>query len=349
MRVDAAGRDVLTGPLRSALDRLQSSTQAPLTARSEWWRPWFACTPQWEPWVLGVQEGGELLGAVVLARRRLGPLVQVVAAGHGAADEVRLAAAPGSEQALAAAVAAGLRRLGRPWALRLEQLPAGEATTQALTASLPRALLLPGDGLPRVSIPAGTAAPSSRNSRSAEARARKRLLAAGELEQRWLTDPQEVLAALPDVERVHRERDLDARGASQHDRPEVRRFYRQVVREQAEAGRVDLLVLRVDGDLAAYVLGFRDGPVLRVWDNRVSPRWREASAGRLANGLALQHVAEDAELDELDWMRGEESYKLSSATRVDPCEHLLAWSSAAAELPWRAKQVARRALRRADL
>ncbi|MCW2779155.1 MAG: hypothetical protein JWN17_2880, partial [Frankiales bacterium] len=225
-----------------------------------------------------------------------------------------------------------------------EQLPASDRTVPALRARLPRTMALRGDGLPRVDVAPGDPAPSSRKGRQAETKARKQLAQAGHaVEQRWLTSPQDVAAALPDLERVHRLRDLDARGSSAHDDPDVLAFYRAVVQAHAEAGEVDLLTLRVDGDLAAYVLAFRDGDVLRVWDNRVAPAWRHVSAGRLANAQALQRVAEDPAYRTLDWMRGEEAYKLSSATRVDRTQHLLAWSSGAARLPYDARKLAKRA------
>jgi len=51
------------------------------------------------------------------------------------------------------------------------------------------------------------------------------------------------------------------------------------------------------------------------------------SAGRLANPEALRHVVQDQQYDALDWMRGEEPYKLQSATEVVPTVVLRAWST----------------------
>ncbi len=76
-------------------------------------------------------------------------------------------------------------------------------------------------------------------------------------------------------------------------------------------------------------LGFRDGSVFRGWDSRLAPRWGDVSAGRIANAEALRHVVTSSTYETLDWMRGEELYKLQSAAEVVPTAVLSAWSSAA--------------------
>lgn len=168
----------------------------------------------------------------------------------------------------------------------------------------------------------------SKNSRKALAKIRNRLAERGlEPEFRWTCDADEVAAQLPDLVRMHRERDLALGRRPDHNDPVAATFYHEVIRRHARAGEVDLLTLHLEGDLAAFVCGFRDGRTFRSWDNRLAPRWAEASAGRLANFEALRHVVQDQQYDALDWMRGEEPYKLQSATEVVPTVVLRAWST----------------------
>jgi CelD/BcsL family acetyltransferase involved in cellulose biosynthesis len=142
-----------------------------------------------------------------------------------------------------------------------------------------------------------------------------------------LRRPQEVLDALPEVERVHRERDLALSRRSDLDDPSQLSFYRQAVARHAEQGWVELTVLRIEGDMAAFDLSFRDGPSLRSWDGRIAPKWTRFRPGHLLSSALIARALDDPEVRELDWMRGEEPYKLRMATDTVPTEHFSAWSS----------------------
>jgi hypothetical protein len=333
---------------RTRLDDLYAAAGAPVTARTRWQEVWARTHPGWEPWIVTVEaRDGSLVGAAPLARRRVGPLVRVVGLGHGTSDDARLpvrdaAAAP----ALATAVSRHLDALRRPWALLVEQLPADCQVGTSLAELLPRARLAAGQGMPMVETNGERETTNylSRNARSAENKARNRLEAAGiVVTERWLTDEDEVRAAVPALSTVHRARDRQLGRVSDHDDPNRAAFYKDVLVEHAAAGELELLLLEADGDLAAYVAAFRDGPALRVWDNRVSPRWAEFSAGRLANHAAIRHVLADPALSVLDWMRGGEPYKLSSATTVVATRTLQAWSSPLARAPYAGKDLLRAA------
>jgi CelD/BcsL family acetyltransferase involved in cellulose biosynthesis len=206
----------------------------------------------------------------------------------------------------------------------------------------------PGQGMPIVAVgdrSIGTYL--SRNARSAENKARNRLTRDGRtLTERWVTDPEDVGAAVPGMSAIHRARDRQLGRVSDHDDPRRARFYAEVLTEHADRGELDLLLVEIDATLAAYVAAFRDGRTLRVWDNRVSPEWADYSAGRLANHAAIRRVVLDGDYDVLDWMRGEESYKLSSATEIIATSTLEAWSSPVARAPYAAKDAGGRLLRR---
>jgi CelD/BcsL family acetyltransferase involved in cellulose biosynthesis len=182
----------------------------------------------------------------------------------------------------------------------------------------------------------------SRNARQAENKARNRLAGSGRaVTESWLHSLDDVRAAVPRLTAVHRARDAQLGRVSDHSVPARAAFYSEVLTSLAATGEVELLLLEIDGDLAAYVAALRDGRALRVWDNRVSPGGAEFSAGRLANHAALRRVVLGTDYDVLDWMRGEEPYKLSSATMVAPTRYLEAWSSTLARLPYAAKRVVR--------
>lgn len=346
-----AGVDVVAGEIvglaglranSDVLTELYTDTGAPVTARVRWQEIWARTHPRWETWIVTLATpDGSLVGAAPLARRRIGPLVRVVGLGHGTSDDARLPVRdPSLATPLARAVSSYLDALGRPWALLVEQLPQTCAVIDALVQALPHARVGDGQDMPVV-MTDGVDDPHryiSRNARSAENKARNRLHGDGVVvTERWLTDANEVGAAVPAMSAVHRARDEQLGRVSDHDDPARAAFYRDVLVEHAAAGELDLLLLEADGDLAAYVAAFRDGATLRVWDNRLSPRWSAYSAGRLANHAAIRRVLADPTLEALDWMRGDEAYKLSSATTVVATRKLEAWSSRLARAPYVAK------------
>lgn len=329
-------------------DALTTAAGCPLTARRPWLQTWVDCyAPAWQAWVPVVEGGDRLRAAAPLATRRRAGVLQVRGVGFGRTDDVRLPALDDdAARLLAHAVRARLAE-GGPWLLELEQLPVGDRVVAGLAEALPQAEVVAGDGSPTVRI--GEREPNrylSKNTRKALAKIRNRLADAGlEPVVRWTSEAAEVAALLPELAAVHRARDEALGRRGDHSDPRAARFYEQVVLRHAELGEVEVLTLRLEGDLAAYVLAFRDGKALRSWDNRLAPRWSDYSAGRLANTEAILRVVADPELDELDWMRGEEPYKLQSATDVVPTVTLRAWSSRVVRTADRAVGRAREAKR----
>lgn len=343
------GRDALT-QVAGEFDALCARAGVPFTSRRTWLQAWADTHRAWEPWLVLVEDTGGLRAAAPLAVRRSRGVRTIALLGHGPTDDARLPADPGTADALAAAVVAGLP--AGPWRLRLQQVPDGDPVVGALVGRLRHARLGPGQGMPLVRVSGSDpAAHVSKNTRKALAKVRNRLADRGlEPVSTWTRDAEQVRALLPELVRVHRERDLALGRRADHDDPSAAAFYEQVVLRHAAAGEVDLLTLRLDGDLAAYVLGFRDGRAFRSWDNRLAPRWADLSAGRLANTEAIRHVVTSPDYDALDWMRGEEPYKLQSATEVVPTAVLQAWSHAALrqveDLAGRARDRARDVLHR---
>ncbi len=312
-------------------DALCAVCQVPVTGRRPWLQTWIDCYPDWTPQVVCVYDGDELVAAAPLAIKRRGPLTHVTGLGHGPTDDLRLPTRDDAAAAtLADAVAAVLREAGS-WFFHLDQVPPQEPAVQALLSRLALTELRPGEGMPSVKVTSRDRfAYLSKNTRKALAKIANRLAAAELVQEvRWTRDADEVRALLPQLAAVHRARDEAAGRRSDHEDARAACFYEQVITRHADRGEVDLLTLRLRGELAAYVCAFRDGRALRSWDNRLSPQFADFSAGRLANTEALLHVVESEEYDELDWMQGEEPYKLQSATEVVPRVVLMGWSSTA--------------------
>lgn len=340
-----------------AFDALCLRTGAPITSRRPWLQTWVRCYPQWAPWLVVLEREGELVGCAPFARRaRGGRLQHVVGLGHGPTDELHLLAEDQvAADALADAVVVQLRHTGQPWLLHVEQLRTHDPVLNALAARLPRSLVRPAEGQPTVQFPepgAGGRAPAdylSRNTRKVLAKIRNKMIGAGlEPDLAWTSDPEQIRSTLPDLRRVHRARDVQLGRRSDHDDPSAACFYEAIILELAGRGEVELLTVRLAGELAGYVCAFSDGRTLRSWDNRLAPAWAEFSAGRLANTEALHHVASSSRWDELDWMQGEEGYKLQSATQTRPMVDLFAWSSPAVQAGHRAVERARTAKRDSD-
>jgi CelD/BcsL family acetyltransferase involved in cellulose biosynthesis len=332
-----------------AYDALCLQTRIPVTARRLWLQAWADSYTDWEPWVVAVYDGDDLVACAPLARRRSGPLTRVVGMGHGPTDDFRL---PARDAAAAAQLAESIvTSLTASWLLILDQVPATDAGVAALATRLPDAQLRPGEGMPVVRITERDESHYlSKNTRKALAKIRNKLAAAGiEPEIRWETDPASIRAALPELSRVHQARDHALGRRSDHADPRAAAFFETVIGRHADAGAVELLTVRMRDELAAYVCAFRDGTALRSWDNRLAPEWADYSAGRIANTEALLRVVRSPDLDELDWMQGEEPYKLQSATEVVPASVLVAWSSASVRRMHSTVERAREAKRESEV
>jgi CelD/BcsL family acetyltransferase involved in cellulose biosynthesis len=166
----------------------------------------------------------------------------------------------------------------------------------------------------------------TRNTRGALAKARNRISREGhDLEVGWVEPWARINDVLPELVMVHRARDLDLRGVTLLDDPQEARFYHEVI--QRYAGHWRLLTVRIDQSLAGYALCLKDGSSLRVWDNRVAPRWRRYSAGLIANAEIVLRAAADGSVAVVDWGCGEQRYKTSLSSEVIGAEVLIAWSS----------------------
>ena len=84
--------------------------------------------------------------------------------------------------------------------------------------------------------------------------------------------------------------------------------------------------LRLDGQLAAYVVALLDGDVYRVYDGRMDSASAAYSPGRLIEAAALNRALSDPRFALLDWMSGVAAEKLLVANTAEGRARLVATS-----------------------
>jgi CelD/BcsL family acetyltransferase involved in cellulose biosynthesis len=342
------GRYAVGGALEAATD-LFDATGTPVCARPPWLTTWLEAFPAAEPVAVVAGEPGRVDGLACLAVSRRGLLRTVTLVGAGPSDYGRL---PARDSAAAAALAGGiagvLRGVRQPWRLRLDQLPVGDPVVAALLAVLPRAYLEDGQPCPQVTFgPDRLPAQLTASGRRALRKARSRLARSGiAMTVDRIRDPGQVRRLVPELIVLHRDRDHRIGRRSDLDDPGRRAFYSAVVSRLAETGQVEILVLRLDRQLAAYFLGFRDGTVYRNWDGRISSGWPELSLGLLLRTELLAELLADPELTGIDMCRGTLQHKMHGVTAVVPTVVVRAESSASVTLALRWAAHLRRTLRR---
>jgi CelD/BcsL family acetyltransferase involved in cellulose biosynthesis len=327
---DAALR--VLGP---ALDALHEATGSPVTARRPWVETWLEAHSGWSPLAVTVTRGDALTAAALLVRQRRAAYDDVRAAGFGASDEVRLPASDvAAAHRLAVGMAQALADLGRPWRLSLRDVPQRDPVVGCLEHELSHVVVVPGDVSPRLTLGEAREVRSyvSRNHHQQTRRLQNRISRDGHsLQVQHLRDPAGVDAVLPEVVRVCQERDHELRRFSNLDRDPGRAFFIETVRRHAARGEVELTTLRLDEQLAAYVLCFRDGTAWRMWNCRFAPDWGRYGPGRLSHDASLQ-AALDTGCTLYDWMRGDEAYKDALSDHVHQvadlhaASHLALWS-----------------------
>lgn len=323
--------EVLRGPAALAAlevldDLAEAGADLPLPARPTWLR--LAADPLWEPLLVMGRRSGSPVAAAALCSRTQRGVTTVRLLGQGACDSGRMPALDHeAADALVSAIQGLLSGAGR-WRLHLTQLPADDAVVVELARRVGGELGA-GTGCPLAEL--DHARPLldqvSRNGKKSANRSRNLVSRDGHvLTSRWVTGA-EAVAALPDLQALRRERDHALGRASDLDTPAGSALHTGLV--EAFREDTDIVVLELDGKLAAYTIGVRDGDLLRVWDGRVAVGHERWGLGWLADLALLERAHADPSLRGVDWMRGEQENKLRSATTVVPAVRLLAFSSPA--------------------
>ncbi|MBI1844703.1 MAG: GNAT family N-acetyltransferase, partial [Actinobacteria bacterium] len=93
-----------------------------------------------------------------------------------------------------------------------------------------------------------------------------------------------------------------------------------------EVGKVEIATLRLNGELAAYVVGLVDDRSWRVFDGHMVSRFSAYSPGRLLEAAVVDRVVADESFAELDWMTGVAAEKLLCSTGSEDRMRLIAFS-----------------------
>ncbi len=135
-------------------------------------------------------------------------------------------------------------------------------------------------------------------------------------------DAGAVVAALPDVERCHRDRDhAHGRVGALDDRVRRGRWHCRMG-TLAAAGSLELATLRF-GDLpVAYVVGAPDGDTYHLLEGRFITKWARYSPGRLLESAVVQRMLDDQSMVHFDWMTSGAADSLLAMNALQPAVDL---------------------------
>jgi diguanylate cyclase len=314
---------------------LHSDLATPITARSRWMQTWAMTKPEWEPMVFVVRDPrtGRIDAASMLANRYHGGLREYVAMGHDSSGTTHFAArSVRAGRYLAKAIVEHITERDEPWRMHLQQMPDGEPVARLLAQQLPNAELVADQWVPKVRFGENPNIEQflSRNMRRQLRKAENRLAEDGHSTTLQIERTEyEIVTLLPQLESIHLERDHATRDASDLDDAAARTLWRNLVFAHAAAGRVEIGCLRIDGQIAAYVIAMIDDHAYRVFDGHFDSRFARYSPGRLVETAMLERAIADARFDELDWMAGVAAEKILTANANDARVQLLASSGVA--------------------
>lgn len=289
----------------------------PLTSR---W-PWLSASvikpaAHEQPWLVSVTAGNELVAAAVLIDDLSGTVRRTSLAGtsenhRGALLAVDAAAAEQLGTALAAALMRELREFA------VGPVCHGPALA-ALLNGLPIGLIVDEVPVPVVrtdDLDVGMSHGVARTLRKAA----NRMASDGITAEIAVTgDGPEITGMLPLLESISRDRDHAGGRLSPLDDPSRRRVWQRRVRALAGTGVLRLATLRLDGELAAYVLGIEDGNAYRVLEGRYVARWARYAPGRVLEAAVLDSVVIARRFEVFDWMTAVAPETLLAANAIDP-------------------------------
>jgi hypothetical protein len=324
------------GALRSLgpdLDALLQRCAAPMTSRRPWLQAWLDCERDVPLRVTtSTTPSGALAAALLLVEEvdDEGRLRLRTASPRANDRAMTVAADRAAARRLAGCLRDELQREQGRWVLELGPVPVGDLVLEELARVLPHAVLSRGDDIPLVHPADSThecTDPSdctnlSVNMRRNLRKARNRLLLDGRRhEVRLLRSAEEVQASLDAVWRVRCAR--DAFVGRPHLDPDGReeRFWRHSLLVLAELGMLELAMLEIDGELAAYVLALDDDAAYRVLEGRFDSSLARYNPGKLLEAEAVRRTT-CLGRRAVDWMNGVAPHKLVAATGVETTQWL---------------------------
>lgn len=310
-----------------------------------------------EPWAIAVGPPGNPESALLVSSRMVrgvlviqalgAPLVDLVQPPVVAADDI---SAQRNARAAVTELVREARRRSRNWMIDLDQLPEASPYAHAMeTISVPRRRAVAGVDVPVLHIDRNGSTDtllSAQTRRDGRGRERKLRNAHRNVDVCEVTGSA-LAPLLGEMAALRTLRDADAERSSVLRAGPMAVLWESFLGEASRVGDGVAWTVRVDGVLAAFNLGIRDGQTLRLVDGRVSPTFLQAGIGRILHILATEHAVA-AGFDEVEWGRGAHQYKRQVTNRtVRTARVQLASGSLAVGLvtaPERAATVARRSL-----
>jgi hypothetical protein len=324
------GRQAMVA-LSDEYDRLAARCGAPVSAHSAWALARVDTVSAARPFSVVVRSGrGELRAAALLLAFQRGRTGVVTLAGGGEGHRVAI---PAADDAAADALAAGLLDVigagrGGEWELALGPVPRGDRVLAAMQRHVPVARVRRPAPIPMVrrdpTLPDAEHY-LSHGMRRTLRKARNRLATDGVKASMDIV-PAETLRAdlLAEMAAAYAERDHVAGRDSALDDVRGRRAWRERILRVGSTHTVDVIVLRLDGELAAYVVAIDDGPAYRVLEGRFKTAYARYAPGRVVETYALQRMLDDPTKDHLDWMTSTAPESLLAANGVEHVSTLVA-------------------------
>jgi hypothetical protein len=223
--------------------------------------------------------------------------------------------------ALGRAVQQAMEEQTAPTTVVLGPLPAGCPVVHAFSAGFAGSRQDAAAAVPVIRRDAGTDPDAylAHGMRRTLRKAGNRLIADGrQTATRFTCDAAEILGLLPELERVHRQRDHQHGRISDLDDAVRHEAWRHRVRELSDIGALELAMLDIDGELAAYTFGVVDASVYRLLEGRFVTHWARYSPGRLLEAAVVERVLGDEALTTFDWMTAVAPESLLGQNAADP-------------------------------
>jgi hypothetical protein len=310
--------------IHDELGALAVSCDAPLTARPAWSLVPGNASDYLRPWALVARDAaGTPVGALVLLDYIHDPraVLTTLAGTDGGHRGAILTRDTTVALALGDALQGILDEQSTPSTVVLGPLPAGSAVVDAFSTGLYGSRQDPAAPVPVIRRSAGTdpddylAAGMRRSLRKSA----NRLATDGRHAQtRFTSDATEILGSLRKLEYVHRNRDHMHGRISDLDDAVRHGAWRDRAQNLTEVGLLELAMLDIDGELAAYTLGVVDGPVYRLLEGRFVTEWARYSPGRLLEAAVVQRFLDDDALTTFDWMTSVAPESLLGRNDEDP-------------------------------
>jgi hypothetical protein len=310
--------------LAGELGALAVSCGAPLTARPTWSLAAGAASDYLRPWALVARDAtGTPVGGVVLLDHIQDPraVLTTLAGTDGGHRGAILTLDVKVAHTLGQAVRRALDEQSCPSTVVLGPLPAGSPVVDAFSAGLTGSRQDAAAAVPVIRREAGTDPDAylAHGMRRTLRKSGNRLSADGrEAHIQFTCEAAEILALVPQLERVHRQRDHRHGRISDLDDAVRHETWRHRVRELCGIGVLELATLEIDGELAAYTLGVIDGTVYRLLEGRFVTDWARYSPGRLLEAAVVERFLADEELTMFDWMTSVAPESLLGRNADDP-------------------------------